>query len=435
MQISRYVKTIPYEDKICLFHTVNNAIVNVPSVCIENGKISDQLDENSIKALTEMEYLNVTDRNIQERIQSYYINSKKLFISLELNLTCNLKCPYCYQNGNKSNKIIEDKYLDELVVYVEKVYKESPFQELYFKTLGGEPTLVWKKYMYIYKKLSGYCKENGIRFHVMLDTNGMKIEDILKLCGYDSLLLTIPLSCKECHDKYRKRGNGEGTYDTIINNITILQERKSDVKVVIRHNTDEENIDKFGDFIKDLSRKLPRKAWVSVNYTVEYNGEYKNQVSYEKYIDWISDEAISILAEYNMPISISPYISIEECQFRSRYSLKVFSDGTVGSCAMSFFDKDRTNLCDLNNEFPLGAFFEKKRMQSLSAENDCLDCNNFFICGGTNKLPCVMGIDEKMCEKKIFSVNIEKFICKYLELSKAGKGDLFIVFRDGELYR
>ena len=65
----------------------------------------------------------------------------------------------------------------------------------------------------------GFCKSNEVRFHLLVDTNGTRIDDLMTLEGYDSLLLTIPLSYKECHDRVRFDAKGNGTYDAIIENI------------------------------------------------------------------------------------------------------------------------------------------------------------------------------------------------------------------------
>ena len=137
-----------------------------------------------------------------------------------------------------------------------------------------------------------------------------------------------------------------------------------------------------------------------------------------------------------MPVTISPIVSIEECQFRSKYSLKVFSDGTVGSCAMDFFERERLNIDELVTRFDEDNMFTlKKKKQTIIVDEQCLKCDSIFLCGGTNKLPCIKALDSSLCLDKCFGINIEQFIKKYMECQEKGIGDLFVVFENGESYR
>ena len=288
--------------------------------------------------------------------------------SIELNLSCNLRCPYCYQAGTHNGKVISDDTLDSLVSYVKRVYETNPFEDLFVKILGGEPTLVWKKFDKIYKSLLEFSKSVGIKFHLLVDTNCTLIDDLLTLEGYDSLLFTIPLSYKKCHDKVRFDAKGNGTYEKIIANINIIHQKLPDAKIVIRYNVDGNNRDFFKPFLDDIREKLIFRPLVSVNYTAELNGDpnYKNTMSYVDFVEWSSSQALDELIMAEMPVTISPIVSIEECQYRSKYSFKLFSDGTVGSCAMSFLIKTNLLFKNYYNSFQREMpFLRKKKFKPL----------------------------------------------------------------------
>lgn len=190
--------------------------------------------------------------------------------------------------------------------------------------------------------------------------------------------------------------------------------------------------------MKDIKSKLFFKPLVSVNYTAELNNneDYKTNLTYRDFILWSSTKAIDLLVEEDLPVTISPIISIEECQFRSRYSIKLFCDGTFGSCAMSFFDDDKMTISEMLRLFDVeNNFWNNKKKQTLLTDKECIRCDSLFICGGTNKLPCIMALDKKMCEEKQFGIVLGEFLKRYMNYKQLGRNNLFVVFENGEGYR
>ena len=438
MKLSRYVRCIEDSNEYIIYNTVNHSIVQMPKEAMCKGEIRDILDDDSISALREMGFLENTDDGIAKNLSSFFLNNKKLFISIELNLSCNLRCPYCYQAGEHNGKNISIEDLGQLIIYIKKIYKLSPFEDLYVKILGGEPTLVWNRFSFIHQEVACVCKELNVNYHLLVDTNGTLIEQLITLDNYDSLLFTIPLTYQQCHDKVRFDSNGNGTYSRILTNINILKEKLPDAKIVLRYNVDQNNILYFKNFLFDIKTKLSFLPLVSINYTAELNGseQFENPLSYRDFIEWSSTKAIDDFIDTSFPVTVSPIISIEECQFRSKYSLKLFSDGTVGRCAMDFFKKDRMHIADLVETITTyNTFIEDKEKQSLLAEKECMNCDSIFLCGGTNKLPCIKALDSDLCKDKVFSINLEQFLKRYIAAQNNGLDNHFVVFNDGESYR
>lgn len=438
MQISKYVKTIEFKDNIVLYHTKEHSIIQLPKEVVEDGIIlEDYIDEDSLEAISDMKYSIDSDSEID--IKAALLNSEKLFISVELNLSCNLRCPYCYQSGKHNGGIIRDSDLETLCDYIVMVCEIQPIKDLYLKILGGEPTLVWNKLEKVYGDCKKICEEKGIHFHLLIDTNGTIIDRFIELKDCESILFTIPLTYQKFHDKVRRDSKGNGTYDLIICNINKIKSAIPESKIVIRYNVDKDNIIYFERFLEDIKQKLSFLPLISVNYTAELNGnsEFGTGLSYEEFVKWSSSDAIDSLMRTELPITISPIISIEECQFRSQYSLKLFSDGTVGSCAMSFFDKERmmisnlvAGLTDTANPFLLN-----KEKQTMMSELQCLQCADIFVCGGTCKLPCIKALDSNACAKKLYGISLEEFIPRYIDSQENNKSNLFVVFENGESYR
>lgn len=164
--------------------------------------------------------------------------------------------------------------------------------------------------------------------------------------------------------------------------------------------------------------------------------DFGNRMTYREFVEWSSSEAIDSLIKNKMPVTISPIVSVEECQFRSKYGLKVFSDGTVGSCAMDFFENGRMSIDELLFEIDEdNPFSLKKKNQTIMVDEQCLKCDSIFLCGGTNKLPCIKALDYDLCKDKHFGIDIDMFIKKYMECQENNTSDLFVVFENGESYR
>ncbi|MDR2410775.1 MAG: radical SAM protein, partial [Bacteroidales bacterium] len=384
-KISKYsrIYTDIEEDNVILYNTVNRSIISIPEKSLNNQVINDNLSRSELDILHEFGFL---DEDIDlKQIECDYEKFTNLIISVETLLACNLACPYCYQIGNNENtKKINITNLELLYDYIAKVYKLSKYHSLTLKILGGEPTINWNIAKHIINKISLFCKSNDVFFKLMIDTNGTKIDDIKSLSNYDSLIITIPLSHKECHNKYRKYASGCGTYDVIIDNINKLSGVLKDVSIVLRHNTDAININRFREYVIDLKSKLSFRPIISPNYTLNLGDSgFFNNLSHSDFVNWLSADFIDIMAEYNYDIVVSPFNFIGKCQYWSRYSLKLFSDGTVGACAMNFFDKERPSIAEvIENLANIDKYWGNAKNYSIFSDSNCKKCTSLFLCGG-----------------------------------------------------
>lgn len=430
MKLSNYVRVLNTNSKsMVLLNTIDKSIVELERKYFQvsnNYELIDTLPDDIYNALNNMGYF-IDDNKAVDLIKTALQRDEKLIISVETTLGCNLRCPYCYQGLNKESKQLSDENIDLLIEYFRFVYKKAPYNELVLKILGGEPTIVWKKTKIIIDKAYEFCKENGVLLSLMLDTNGVIIKDILELDTYNSLLLTIPLTYKNCHDAMRKFANGIGTYDIIIENVNKIHELKPEVTIVLRHNTDAENINDFEQYISDLNSKLNYIPIIDLSYTTEIgDNNYINDLSYEDYKNWKTTEATDILIKYGFYVMTSPLMSMDRCQYRSKYSLKIFSDGTVGPCAMWFFKQKRYTIKELINNIAIAeAFYENNEKRT----EKCKTCYSFFLCNCSYTLPCIQSLKLNECEKDgEFNIHLETFVKKYMQYAEVGKGDLFVGF-------
>lgn len=374
---------------------------------------------------------------MDEVCKRYNLNNT-LIISLETNLSCNLSCPYCYQKGTHDNRAVFKSDLDFLVEYCEKVYKKEKYRTLVLKVLGGEPALRWELTEYVLDKLCSFCRGYGICFKLMIDTNGTLVDKYLKLTHLPNILFTIPLTYSKCHNTHRKYHSGVGSYDDILENVNRLKSALPKSDIVLRYNMDGNNIGYFKEFIWDLKSKLEFKPIISPNYTLELGqGNYKNSLTHDDFINWCSTDFIDIMVEAGYPIIIAPATLATKCQYWQRYSLKMFSDGTAGACAMSFFNDKRPHIKDvIENIDDIGRYWNGAKGYDLTRDTTCRDCDNLFLCCGAYKIPCISSLGLEQCKpQENVNVNLKLFLRQYLKYVEKGYEDLFVGFNNYEIYK
>lgn len=432
LKLSPYTRVIEISnDETCLYDTISHSVAVVSNeLMVAPGYITDDIDEGSVATLKELGFFTTKQEAVREAI-TVLSETNKIFISIELNHSCNLRCPYCYQGNDKSNETIDNSAVRCLAKYIRDVHASHPFKEMFVKVLGGEPTLAWGAFGNVHDHFLKLKEELDVVYHLLVDTNGTQIEDLTSLSDYDDLLLTVPLTHISCHDNDRRDAKGNGTYDLILSNMNEFALLKPETKIVLRHNTDGSNYRLFGEYLKDLRDKVSFEPIISLNYTGDFNDDrFKNSLSINEFNDWISSDAIDLLLEYGFKVTIAPLMSIEECQFRSPFSLKLFCDGTIGNCAMDYLDKSRMSI-------HAGLSFLATQKESLRLTNmrDCLDCHSLYLCGGTKKLPCVQAFEPGRCNGSYEgAVNLKLFMQRYIFAKDHDLSHLFSVFESGESY-
>ena len=220
-------------------------------------------------------------------------------------------------------------------------------------------------------------------------------------------------------------------------NLEILKKELPNSDIIVRYNVDAENILLFRDFVKDIKNKISFAPILSPNYTMNLGeGGFKNRLSYHDFVEWLSTDCIDILLENDLPITISPFSLKQKCQCWSPYSLKLFSDGTVGACAMSFFDNERPTIQTLLNEGYMGRKWEEQKAYSVFDDNKCTKCPSLFLCGGAYHQPCMKSLTLLECNNADrLHLNLKEFLRRYLLAIDCEKEHLFVGFNTYGIYK
>lgn len=436
--LSKYTRVFDFTvGSVLLYNTSNCKTLEIDRNLIGNDKRSVHLRNQEItKELQSGGFLKQFVP-IEPIIKRYEF--KTLIISLELFIACNLKCPYCYQINNHLHRgVISDGNLNFLFLYVMKVHERTGFSTLVFKVLGGEPSVNFKPAMAAIQRLSDFCNSKRIKFRLKIDTNATIIDDFCKIPNSIDTLFTIPLSYKECHNRLRRFDDGTGTYDMILDNCIRLREALPESKIILRYNLDHENIKCFEEYVSDIKKRLPYSPIITAQYTTNPEfGNFKNNLTYQQYVDFMSSDFIDVLAKYDLPISVVPMYLLGYCQRMSKYSIKLFSDGKVGACAMDFFRNDNPDIRILANDInTVERYWNGVKTFSLFDNKKCLDCKSLFVCGAHYNLDCIKEINPPPCQPETsLYLDLEKFARRLHKLRNEGKGNLFIGINNLSLFK
>lgn len=215
--------------------------------------------------------------------------------TLQITQKCNLRCGYCTYSGHYKTRCHSPQTMSfetakRAIDFT--LYNSEDTHELAFGFYGGEPLLE----LPMINKCINYINEMAPNRRIMftLTTNGTLLTvDVYKNLIANNININISLDGpKQIHDMSRRFPNGNGSYDVIMNNIKIIQDRHPDAYekirflAVINPEIDDEKciqtLFRYGDitahynyhsnFISELYSK--RGVDYSEAFLLAYNHEY-----------------------------------------------------------------------------------------------------------------------------------------------------------------
>lgn len=269
------------EDEIVVYNTFSKALIvlskdeflQFDKMKIKDKEVEKQLIENGI----------IVENDFDEIAFLKYFHYKTkfdndtLFLTIAPTLDCNFACPYCYENrrqGKMSNEVQEGilKYIKNTIDNGVKCVDISWY--------GGEPLL----YMDVFEKMSKEIKALVTRENCLLKmhmvTNGYlltkDIVDLLDGVGVTRLQVTID-GLAQHHNVRRPLRNGRGTFDKIMENLTLFEE--SPIAVVVRMNVDNENCKDYKELQKLIEGLNNPNITVYPSPVEDINKDTVNEVS------------------------------------------------------------------------------------------------------------------------------------------------------------
>ena len=149
---------------------------------------------------------------------------------------CNFRCKYCYLSNDtkSSHKFFDTEFAKSIIRQIKSVLTNQPKQKLTLIWHGGEP-LLWgienyrELFLYMEKELSGVDYKNSLQTNLSL-INEEYIDLFLRYNVHVGFSLD---GTKEINDSQRVDANGGGTFDTIMEKVTLCQEKGLNIGCII----------------------------------------------------------------------------------------------------------------------------------------------------------------------------------------------------------
>lgn len=242
---------IPIEDYVFIANSFTNKYL-----IVENNLLSD---DRIIKILKDNKYLETPNKENMGYFKDLVLKDNKFekFISFILapSYACNLNCPYCYQQHDKTlNKMkISAENEENFYKVVEEVMNWGKDKGLHFDMglFGGEPLLIQNEH--IINNMFEFCRRKKMK--VDITTNGTNIKYFLKkLVLYRNIISTIYTTVDSIEYNEITRHSilslEESNADNILADVKILL--KYGVNVTVASNIDSSNIDSMFNTYKYL---------------------------------------------------------------------------------------------------------------------------------------------------------------------------------------
>lgn len=151
---------------------------------------------------------------------------------------CNMKCRYCYEGIDKENKYMASEMADQVIDWIIKTAESNKKMIYMVRFHGGEPLLNFPIIKYI---IEGLAQKSSLKFSYHITTNGYYLnEEVIEYLLRHMDVITVSIDGnKRTNDLNRLSIQGESTFNTVLHNAKLLQEKFNNLE--IRMTVDIEN--------------------------------------------------------------------------------------------------------------------------------------------------------------------------------------------------
>ena len=257
--IYNHVVKIPDSDDFLIFNFRTRKMMKLNSLqkMVFDTATFDNVDSGLAKRFYEKGIIAAGDEyeSLFAEIKHNKENMGELRLVICTTMACNFACKYCFETGVAPKPQMSREIQDSLLHFIEKRIEESKISLVSVYWFGGEPLLAPDVISYLSERIIDICDRRDIQYFGQVYTNGYLLDEkmIRLLEKYRVKAIRISIDgTKEYHDDMRILKNGNGTFDTIMNNLRI----PTSIKYRLRCNLTENNkecYDELNEEIKKIS--------------------------------------------------------------------------------------------------------------------------------------------------------------------------------------
>lgn len=242
-----------------------------------------QIPEYCQKGLIDNHILVPEDLDELSNYEKVYLkaNSRSDVLSLTImpTLSCNCACPYCFER--KSKVMMSRQTEADILKWIDQQLPN--YKVLSVDWFGGEPLL----YQEIIKRMSEYvmtkCKELGIIYAASITTNGVlmnrpEVIEMLQKYAIYNVQITFD-GDQEAHDSQKFLRGGKGTYNQLLDNVSLFCNSNPQSLLRIRINVSDDNYNTIDSLLNDL---WTYRSYIVVFFRWVYSNSASNWQNYSQ---------------------------------------------------------------------------------------------------------------------------------------------------------
>jgi len=416
-QFNIFIPSFPEKGEFLVFNTFTDsrAIINEElKKVMERAEERHPLNGEEIRHLDQLRELGIMvddevdeDQELQYWFQKFRYDPSILSITVLTTYACNLKCIYCFQDGLQSPSSMDRKTSLKVTQWIsEKLRTLSPLTvELVF--YGGEPLLNPKAIRLISEGISQITRAMGIQLNISIITNGVLLNreliGFLLPLGLKEIKVTLD-GDREAHDAKRPNQNGNGTFDTILQNLLQL---KGEVPISIGGNFDNSNKESIPRLLDLLEQRgfnghLKRVLFKPIFSSLENARRPQSSFNTCTFSDINVEDLLWLRRETEKRrLPCAEGIALGPCEAARENAYTIDPLGRIYKCAGSA-GMDEFVIGHINED----AFNHRNtQFMTFDPSEVCQGCPYIPICGGGCRMAAYIkkgNFQDIACERKYF---------------------------------
>lgn len=314
-------------------------------------------------AMVEGKFVNV-DRQIElgeclSGLDKQLNSKRRLKITINPTLDCNLRCWYCYEK-HLDGSCMSEETIHRTIAYLDKILtKEVDYLQLSF--FGGEPFLRYHEVIRpIIDRTEKMCKERGVILQLHFTTNATLLsqdilDDLKRLKDRTYFQIAID-GDSECHNRIKFFADGKGSYSYVLANVRAAI--KKGYNVSLRCNYSRKSLFSFIRVVEDFKDLL---GWKNLRFSFHRIWqESKDDELFE-----IIRNFKKQIAPYNIKSNLNSSTgnSVNHCYGDYNHNIVINYNGDVFKCTARDFKKEkRLGYLDIDGDICYnGAAIERQR--------------------------------------------------------------------------
>jgi uncharacterized protein len=391
MKASRFNVYRPAGDRTGIFNTLSGRwawFAPGPAAALERGSLRGVMPTDLRRALS-MGALVADDVDEHERFGALYRRLSRdtgsLGVVCVLTYACNLRCPYCFEDGVEGRAARLDRaLLERVIAAVRERCERDDTRRVSLMLFGGEPLLEADACERLLRELHAWCAAGGRIFTGSISTNGTLVTRALlrRLAPYLDVAQVTFDGPREVHDALRVPPNGRGTYDRIVAAAHLLLEH--DVAVSVRIQAAARHCERLPELARDL-RERGLLGHPRVRFTVGVLQEFgcRSCGAAEGAIEPGSELYARLLgsAPELLPPP-TPAVQILPCMMSGNH-LCIAPDGRLYKCITEVGRPGRAvGRVDESGRFAFDAGHDAFMSRDPLQFDECRACAHLPLCGG-----------------------------------------------------